>query len=119
MFKAWKKLICDGSKPVGPAGTAKSTGETTPTLASVGILLASILVFKVKTGASQKIRAILSLSNGSITLSYGIFPPCSFSRCLNSSCSIPSVLILMIFLTKVFFEITRVPLNALSVFLIC
>ncbi len=42
MFKAWKKLICDGSKPVGPAGTAKSTGETTPTLASVGILLDSI-----------------------------------------------------------------------------
>jgi len=46
MFKAWKKLICDGSKPVGPAGTAKSIGERAPTLASVGTLFASIFCLR-------------------------------------------------------------------------
>lgn len=40
IINAWKKLICDGSSPVGPAGTVKSTGATTPILASVGILFA-------------------------------------------------------------------------------
>jgi len=44
MFKAWKKLIWDGSRPVGPAGTVKSMGAVEPTLASVGTLLASSLV---------------------------------------------------------------------------
>lgn len=102
MFKAWKKLIWDGSKPVGPAGTAKSIGERAPSLASVGTLLASILVLRVKTGASQKIRATLSLRSGSKVASSGILPPCYCSRCLNDSSWIPSVLSLIIFLIKVY-----------------
>ena len=64
MLRAWKKLICEGSSPVGPAGTVKSTGETTPTRASVGSLLASILFLSSKIGASEKIIAILSLRIG-------------------------------------------------------
>jgi hypothetical protein len=39
ILRAWKKLIWDGSSPVRPAGQLKSIGETTPILASVGILL--------------------------------------------------------------------------------
>ena len=41
-LRAWKKLIWEGSSPVGPGGMAKSTGEMVPILASVGTLLASI-----------------------------------------------------------------------------
>jgi hypothetical protein len=44
MLRAWKKLIWEGSRPVGPAGTVKSIGAVEPTLASVGTLLASSLV---------------------------------------------------------------------------
>ena len=43
MLRAWKKLIWEGSSPVGPAGTVKSIGAVEPTLASVGTLLASSL----------------------------------------------------------------------------
>ena len=83
IFKAWKKLIWDGSRPVGPAGTEKSIGANEPTLASVGTLLASSLVLSSKTGASVKMRAILSLRSGMSVLSSGIFPPNCCSKCLN------------------------------------
>ncbi len=85
---------------MGPAGTENSIGERAPTLASVGILLASIFCLRVKIGASQKIKAILSLRMGERALSSGILPP-NCSRCLNLSSSIPSVLSLMILLVKV------------------
>ena len=88
-FKAWKKLIWEGSRPVGPAGQAKSMGDRAPTLASVGTLLDSICCLRVKTGASEKMKAIFSLRSGSKTFNSGIFPPCSASRCLNSSSWMP------------------------------
>jgi len=31
--KAWKKLIYEGSRPVGPSGMVTEIGATTPTLA--------------------------------------------------------------------------------------
>lgn len=74
---------------MGPAGTAKSTGERAPTLASVGTLLDSICCLRVKTGASEKMKAIFCLRRGSKIFNSGIFPPCSASRCLNSSCWMP------------------------------
>lgn len=57
IFKAWKKEIYEGSIPVGPAGTVTSTGETTPTLATVAILLDSIIGINSKTGASDTTKA--------------------------------------------------------------
>lgn len=83
MFKAWKKLIWDGSRPVGPAGTVKSIGAVEPTLASVGTLLASSFDLSSYTGASVKISAILSLRSGTRVLSSGMTPPKFCSRCLN------------------------------------
>eukprot|EP00919_Chromeraceae_sp_WS-2016_P000810 GHVR01002083.1.p2 GENE.GHVR01002083.1~~GHVR01002083.1.p2 ORF type:complete len:100 (+),score=4.01 GHVR01002083.1:3193-3492(+) len=62
ILKAWKKLIWDGSSPVGPARQVKSIGAIAPTLASVGSLFVSIFFLSSKIGASQKIKAILSLS---------------------------------------------------------
>jgi len=54
IFKAWKKEIYEGSIPVGPAGTTTSTGEVTPTLATVAILLDSIIGINSKTGLSER-----------------------------------------------------------------
>jgi len=87
IFKAWKKLICEGSSPVGPAGTEKSIGAITPILASVGILLASILPLSSWTEASVKIRATFCLSNGVRAWSSGSFPPNCCYKCLNYSSS--------------------------------
>jgi len=39
MFKAWKKEVWPGSKPVGPAGTHTSSGAKEPDLAAAGTLL--------------------------------------------------------------------------------
>ena len=36
MFSVWKKDVCDGSIPVGPAGTTTSTGAMAPTRAGAG-----------------------------------------------------------------------------------
>mmetsp|Transcript_54676 Transcript_54676/g.155585 ORF Transcript_54676/g.155585 Transcript_54676/m.155585 type:complete len:246 (-) Transcript_54676:120-857(-) len=36
MFRAWKKEVCEGSMPVGPAGMAQSTMDTWPVLAADG-----------------------------------------------------------------------------------
>lgn len=64
MLRAWKKLIWDGSRPVGPAGQVKSMGASEPTLAYVGILFASILFFNSKKDASVKISPTLSFNCG-------------------------------------------------------
>ena len=101
IFKAWKKLICEGSSPVGPAGTEKSIGAITPILASVGILLASILPLSSWTEASVKIRATFCLSNGVRAWSSGSFPPNCCYKCLNYSSSMPLTLILRTFLMRV------------------
>ena len=101
MLRAWKKLIWEGSRPVAPAGQVKSMGETTPTLASVGTLLASILPLSSWTLASLKMSATFCLRKGIKTLSSGILPPNCYSRCLNSSSWMPSTLIWMTFLTRV------------------
>lgn len=101
MFKAWKKLICEGSSPVGPAGTAKSIGATTPILASVGILLASILPLSSWTEQSVKIRATFCLSKLLRAWSSGIFPPNCCYKYLNYSSSMPLTLILTTFLMSV------------------
>ena len=86
---------------MGPAGTAKSMGATTPILASVGILFASILPLSSWTEASVKIRATLSLSIVVRAWSSGIFPPNCCYKCLNYSSSMPFTLILRTFLIRV------------------
>merc|ERR550514_79136 len=39
MFRVWKKFVCDGSMPVGPAGSFTSHIEMTPALAAAGFTL--------------------------------------------------------------------------------
>jgi len=63
MDKAWKKVIYDGSIPVGPGGITISIGATEPTLAAVGTLLDSISGLNSKTGVSEKIKPTLPLHN--------------------------------------------------------
>lgn len=92
---------------MGPGGMEKSIGARAPTLASVGTLLDSSFFLSSKTGASVKIMAILSFKRGIRTLSSGMTPPNCYPRCLNSSSSICSVLILKIFLVRVFLLMTR------------
>merc|ERR1719247_769478 len=38
ILSVWKKFVCDGSRPVGPAGSFTSIGAITPALAPAGTL---------------------------------------------------------------------------------
>jgi len=69
--RAWKKLIWDGSRPVGPGGIITSIGATEPTLAGVGTLFDSMIGLSSKTGLSEKMRPILPLHKLARFSNYG------------------------------------------------
>jgi hypothetical protein len=77
-WRAWKKLICDGSNPVAPGGMTKSIGETAPTLASVATLSASIFSLSSNTGWSVKIRPTLPFNSGRRAFNSGLGVPIFF-----------------------------------------
>lgn len=71
ILRAWKNLISDGSRPVGPALTVTSTGDTYPTFALHGIVKPSICAFMVDTAPLVKSKATLPFIKGNKFLSYG------------------------------------------------
>merc|ERR1719353_2128055 len=48
ILSVWKKFVCDGSRPVGPAGSFTSIGAITPALAPAGTLF-SVTVLRISS----------------------------------------------------------------------
>lgn len=71
ILRAWKNLISDGFKPVGPFLITTSLYEVTPTLALHGIVNPSTYFFIAATDPCVKIKATLFLIKGTRFLSYG------------------------------------------------
>jgi len=69
--KAWKKLIYEGSNPVGPPGIVTSQGAILPGLATAYTLLDSITYLSSEQGVSVKIRPILFLIISANLANYG------------------------------------------------
>lgn len=75
MCKAWKKLIYEGSRPVGPSGIVTSQLAITPTLAAWAILFDSTTGLISKAGSSVNNKPTLFLHKSFNTANYGIGVP--------------------------------------------
>jgi len=62
--RAWKKVIYDGSIPVGPGGMTTSIGETAPTLAAVGTLFDSISGLSSKNWGIREYQTYFAFAQG-------------------------------------------------------
>mmetsp|Transcript_38593 Transcript_38593/g.76504 ORF Transcript_38593/g.76504 Transcript_38593/m.76504 type:complete len:227 (-) Transcript_38593:32-712(-) len=108
MFKAWKKDVCDGSIPVGPLGSAKSTLDSCPDFApELFLCLPTICRISSKEEFVLKMKPTLPFM-----FSFKVSRPAS--GCC--SCPMVSAFRIMVFLP---INTTAFPRNSMRISCIC